>query len=122
VTLPYTDPGVLVNSGTFDSLNSEEAIAAIAAWMESEGFGDALSTSRLRDWLISRNASGGPIPIIHSQRAAKSPPEADLPVTLPALPDFRPRGDGRAPLANVPDFVATVCPAAAALPSARRTR
>ena len=33
-----------------------------------------------------------------------------LPVTLPPLPDYRPRGDGKSPLANLPDFVNVTCP------------
>jgi leucyl-tRNA synthetase len=37
-------------------------------------------------------------------------PAHDLPVTLPPLPDYRPRGDGKSPLANLPDFVNVACP------------
>jgi leucyl-tRNA synthetase len=37
-------------------------------------------------------------------------PEADLPVELPHLGDFRPSGEGRSPLARSPEFLHTTCP------------
>jgi leucyl-tRNA synthetase len=37
-------------------------------------------------------------------------PEDQLPVVLPELTKFEPSGDGRSPLANVPEFVNTTCP------------
>jgi leucyl-tRNA synthetase len=38
-------------------------------------------------------------------------PDRDLPVRLPPVADFRPTGTGRSPLASVPEFVHTACPA-----------
>ncbi|MBN2002915.1 MAG: leucine--tRNA ligase [Anaerolineae bacterium] len=111
-TLPYTDPGVMTNSAPFDGMPSQAAEEAMAEWMEREKFGKRTRHYRLRDWLISRQRYWGtPIPIVHCPDCGEVPvPEDDLPVQLPSLPDFRPRGDGKAPLANVPDFVQTPCP------------
>ncbi|MEZ4770723.1 MAG: leucine--tRNA ligase [Caldilineales bacterium] len=68
----------------------------------------------LRDWLVSRQRYwGAPIPIVHCPDCGIVPvPEQDLPVRLPPLPAgaFEPRGDGRSPLANIPQFVNTTCP------------
>ena len=108
----YTGEGVLVNSGPFDGMPSQEARAAITAWLEERGQGKRAVTYRLRDWLISRQRYWGPpIPIIYCDRCGIVPvPEEDLPVRLPYVADFRPKGGGVSPLAAVPEFVHTTCP------------
>ncbi len=103
----------MVNSGPFDGQPSAEAWQGIADMMEAEGYGRRAVQYRMRDWLISRQRYwGAPIPIVHCERCGPVPvPEGDLPVRLPHLPDYQPRGDGRSPLANLPEFVHTSCPA-----------
>jgi leucyl-tRNA synthetase len=109
----YEGEGVMVNSGQFDRQASVEAWQGIADMMEEAGYGRRKVQYRMRDWLISRQRYwGAPIPIIHCQQCGTVPvPEEDLPVRLPHVPDYVPRGDGRSPLANVAEFVNTTCPA-----------
>ncbi|NLF12358.1 MAG: class I tRNA ligase family protein, partial [Anaerolineaceae bacterium] len=109
----YEGQGMMVNSGPYDGQPSTEAGQAIARALEEAGVGRRTVQYRMRDWLISRQRYwGAPIPIVHCEGCGTVPvPEEDLPVQLPHLPDFLPRGDGRSPLANVPEFVETTCPA-----------
>ena len=109
----YEGQGMMVNSGPYDGQPSTEAGQAIARALEEAGVGRRTVQYRMRDWLISRQRYwGAPIPIVHCEGCGTVPvPEEDLPVRLPHLPDFLPRGDGRSPLANVPEFVETTCPA-----------
>jgi leucyl-tRNA synthetase len=67
---------------------------------------------RLRDWLISRQRYWGtPIPIVYCNACGpRAVPEDQLPVLLPDVEDWLPRGTGRSPLADVPSFVETTCP------------
>lgn len=98
----YVGDGKLVNSGFLDGKGVEEAKAAMTRWLEEKGCGKKETTSRLRDWLFSRQRYWGePFPILHGKDGEIVPvPEDALPVTLPELTDFRPTETGEPPLAR----------------------
>jgi leucyl-tRNA synthetase len=108
--LPYTGDGPMRNSGSFDGTNNREAYEAIVAWLDREGNGHASVSYKLRDWLVSRQRYWGcPIPIIYCERCGISPvPDEELPVELPDIEDYQPKG--RSPLATAEDWVRTKCP------------
>lgn len=106
------DDNVLISSGQFDGLNANDARDAIVNWLSEQGIGTAKVTYKMRDWLISRQRYwGAPIPIIHCpEHGAVAVPEDQLPVVLPEVEDFAPKGDGKSALAHVADWVNTTCP------------
>ncbi len=110
MTEAFTEDGILVNSGPFNGMTSEQAREAIAQYLEEKGLGRKAIHYRLRDWGISRQRYwGAPIPIIYCQDCGAVPvPEHDLPVILPQ--DVKITGLGTSPLAQAPDFVNTPCP------------
>ena len=104
--------GTLVNSGSYDGLNVNEAKKAIVGDLAAKGFAEAKVTYRLHDWCISRQRYWGPpIPIIHCDACGPVPvPEEDLPVVLPYVEDFRPDASGVSPLSRVRDWYEVPCP------------
>ncbi|MEA4888813.1 MAG: leucine--tRNA ligase [Clostridiaceae bacterium] len=108
--LPFTDKGILVDSGAFSGLTSDEAIKAMLAQLEPAGRGGLKVNYRLRDWLVSRQRYWGtPIPIIHCEHCGVVPvPEDQLPVELPYDVAFTP--DGESPLKKCRSFIETTCP------------
>ena len=106
----YEGDGTTINSDFLDGLGMEEAKKRIIAWFEEKGIGEATVQWRLRDWLISRQRYwGSPIPIVNCESCGLVPvPEEDLPVLLPHVEDYAPKG--KAPLAGVDEFVNTTCP------------
>lgn len=108
----YHGEGILINSGAFDGMQSSEAREEIVAWLEQQGTGRAKVSYKMRDWLISRQRYwGAPIPIIHCPECGTVPvPKEDLPVLLPEVEDFAPRGDGQSVLSAQTDWVYVECP------------
>jgi len=110
MTEAYVDEGVMVNSGPFSGMESEEGKKAVTAYLQERGWGGHQVTYRLRDWLISRQRYWGvPIPILYCAKCGTVPvPEEDLPVVLPYNVAFKPTGES--PLKDCPEFVNATCP------------
>jgi len=106
----YTEPGVMANSASFDGQSSIEATEGIADTMEREGYGRRKINFRLRDWCISRQRYWGtPIPLIHCDSCGVVPvPDEQLPVELPRIDNYRPKG--HSPLAEAVDWMNVPCP------------
>jgi leucyl-tRNA synthetase len=106
----YVDAGVMVNSGPFSGLPSEEGKEKIAHYLEQKGWGKKATRYRLRDWGVSRQRYWGtPIPIIYCAQCGVVPvPENQLPVTLPKDVPFT--GKGGSPLLESMLFSHTQCP------------
>jgi leucyl-tRNA synthetase len=105
----YSEHGRCVNSGRYDGLEYEAAVAAVAADLSIKGLGEKRVIWRLRDWGISRQRYWGcPIPIIHCRRCGAVPvPDDQLPVVLPV--DLVPDGSGN-PLTKDAAFLNVKCP------------
>lgn len=90
----------------------EHNLPIVKAKLTKKSFGKKINHYHLRDWLISRQRYWGPpIPLINCPKCGwQAVPEEDLPVVLPEIKDFQPKGDGRGPLANHPEFFKTTCP------------
>jgi len=116
----YTEPGIVINSGAFEGMDSTKAKNAIVQYAEQKGYGKARVQYRLRDWLISRQRYwGAPIPIIYCPSCGTVPvPEADLPVKLPDNVAFT--GRGASPLSQLESWVNVSCPTCGK-PSLRET-
>lgn len=108
--LPYEGEGILLDSGDYSGLQSADAREKIVKALEKAHQGSFQVNYKLRDWLVSRQRYWGPpIPIVYCDDCGTVPVE-DLPVFLPNIEDFKPKGDGKSPLAEIDSFVNTTCP------------
>jgi leucyl-tRNA synthetase len=109
----YAGDGEAVSSGFLDGLPTPRAKQRMIEWLEAEGRGERSISYKLRDWLFSRQRYWGePLPVLHLEDGSvKVLADADLPVLLPELDDYRPSGDFGTPLERAPEWLATVDPA-----------
>jgi leucyl-tRNA synthetase len=100
----------LVNSGQFSGLPAPEGAREIVDWLGSRGRGRPAVSYRLRDWGFSRQRYWGcPIPIVYCDACGIVPvPEEQLPVLLPDVEDYRPKGIP--PLASNEEWLHVACP------------
>jgi leucyl-tRNA synthetase len=112
----YIGEGPAINSGFLDGLGVADAKRRITEWLEAEGYGAGAVSYKLRDWLFSRQRYWGePIPILHGPDGTmRSVPDAQLPLLLPEVDDYRPASmddetaDPMPMLANAPEDWRTV--------------
>lgn len=126
----FTEPGVAMNSGEdFDGMKTEKCKMAVTEKLKEMEKGGPQITYKLRDWVFSRQRYWGePIPIYfpvdfpegvdplsqdpknddceHTIRYDQSIPvdEADLPLELPYMEDFKPGDDPAGCLARAKDW------------------
>jgi len=131
------DEGELINSDFLNGIKVQTAISKMMDYLESQGYGKRTIRYHLRDWLISRQRYWGPpIPMIYCEKCAKEKKSFfdgkkdllhqdqsdwdhfgwypcglnDLPELPMDITDFKPKGEGKGPLANHPEFFETACP------------
>jgi leucyl-tRNA synthetase len=106
----HADGEVLVNSAEFDGLPAPEGGRRIVEKLAAEGRGRFTVNYRLRDWGFSRQRYWGcPIPIVYCDVCGIVPvPEDELPVVLPEIEDYKPKGVP--PLAQAEEWVTVACP------------
>lgn len=122
LTEAYTEAGIMINSGDWNGMNSEQAKKDAPDLLEKMGIGKKTTNYKLRDWVFSRQRYWGePIPIVHCEHCGAVPiPEDQLPLLLPEVEKYQPTGTGESPLADIHEWVNTTCPTCGA-PARRET-
>ena len=105
----YEEKGILINSGDFDGLSSDEAKEKILEFLKAKNLATKKISYKIKDWNVSRQRYWGtPIPMIHCQNCGIVPvPYEDLPVLLPKDVNFTGYGN---PLEQSESFLDTTCP------------
>ncbi|MBP9820421.1 leucine--tRNA ligase, partial [Candidatus Woesebacteria bacterium] len=99
------EEGTMVNSEFLDGLEIHEATKVIMKHLEEKGWGERVTSYKLRDWLISRQRYwGAPIPVVYDPEGEPHPvKEEHLPWLLPTDVDFKPTGES--PLRSSKEFI-----------------
>lgn len=102
-TFVYEDKGILINSGRYTGLTSEEARIKI---IQDFG-GKKVVKYKLEDWVFARQRYWGePFPVVRDAAGkVYMVDESELPVILPEVESYEPTGTGESPLAAITDWI-----------------
>lgn len=112
--MAWTDEGRMLPSSAsvaqelaLDGIPNSEAGERITTWLEGNKFGTRVVNYKLRDWLFSRQRYWGePIPIVHwEDGTVTSLSDAELPLILPKVEDYKPSDGGESPLAKATEWL-----------------
>jgi leucyl-tRNA synthetase len=113
----WTGNGRMIHSANdqgldINGLEVTESKSRTTEWLAARGIGKEAVKYKLRDWLFSRQRYWGePFPVIHMDDGSiRLVDEADLPLTLPELADFKPTGTGDPPLSKAGDWLTVIDP------------
>lgn len=106
------ESGVMINSGFLDGKEINEATKLMMDYIEKQGWGTKTVRYHLRDWIFSRQHYWGePIPMVKCEKCGWVPvKKSDLPIKLPEVERYEPTETGESPLANMQEWVNTICP------------
>ena len=91
------------SSAGLEDMSQEDGICEVEKWLREKQCGCPKTSYKLRDAIFARQRYWGePIPIAYDSGTPKPLSEADLPLELPPMEDFAPRG--RPPLSLAPEW------------------
>ena len=107
-----TEKGILIDSGEFSWLTSEDAIKKMQVWLKANNMWSEKINYKIQDWVFSRQRYWGePFPVVFCPEHWTVPlKDSDLPLTLPDVEHYEPTGTEEWPLAEVSDWINTTCP------------
>jgi len=115
----WTEPGVMLSHESpvglelaLSGIANVEAGERITSWLEQRRLGSKVINYKLRDWLFSRQRYWGePIPIVHWEDGTTSAlSDAELPLVLPQVDDYKPSEGGESPLAKATEWLQVIDP------------
>ena len=107
-----TEKGILIDSGEFSWLTSEDAIKKMQVWLKANNMWSEKINYKIQDWVFSRQRYWWePFPVVFCPEHWTVPlKDSDLPLTLPDVEHYEPTGTEEWPLAEVSDWINTTCP------------
>lgn len=104
---PHAKVGKMINSDFLTGMDVEDAIKLMYDNIQNKGIGDKKVNFKLRDANFSRQRYWGePFPIAYDAEGIVHPlSDAQLPLELPELENFKPASGGKSPLARAESWV-----------------
>ncbi|SHJ23206.1 leucyl-tRNA synthetase [Hymenobacter daecheongensis DSM 21074] len=100
-----TKEGRYINSDLINGLTYQEATQKLIQELEARGIGKGKTNFRIRDAIFGRQRYWGePIPIYYKDGVAYGVAEADLPLVLPEIDEYKPTETGEPPLGRAKDW------------------